>query len=82
MKTRRVTMSQEKIIIWSDTNADQERWRVDVLRKNSEGEYVPVLQSQSDNFPIDVEDFGTFDEDLLIQSLKHTFPDADISLKF
>jgi hypothetical protein len=82
MKTRRVTMSKEKIIIWSDTNADQERWRVDVLRKNSEGEYVPVLQSQSDNFPIDVEDFGTFDEDLLIQSLKHTFPDADISLKF
>ncbi|HWQ26624.1 MAG TPA: hypothetical protein VN367_07565 [Chlorobaculum sp.] len=75
-------MSQEKIIIWSDTNADQERWRVDVLRRNNEGEYVPVLKSDSDNFPIDVEDFGTFEEDLLIQSLKHTFPDADISLKF
>jgi hypothetical protein len=74
-------MSQEKIHIWWDTNSEPEKWRVDVLRKNSEGEYEVVLGSAGADFPIGVEDFGTFEEDLLIQSVKEAFPDATIRLK-
>jgi hypothetical protein len=74
-------MSQEMIHIWWDTNSEPEKWRVEVLRKNSEGEYEVVFGSASDNFPIGVDDFGTFEEDLLIQSVKEAFPDAAIRLK-
>jgi len=74
-------MSQEKIIIWWDTNSGPERWRVDVLQKNSEREYEFVHGSGSTDFPIRVEDFGTFEEDLLIRSIKEAFPDVTISLK-
>jgi len=74
-------MSQEMVNIWWDTNSEPEKWRVDVLRINSEGEYEVVLDSGSCDFLIDVEDFGTFEEDLLIQSLKEAFPGADIRLK-
>jgi hypothetical protein len=75
-------MSQQKVIIRFDTNSDPEKWHVDVQRKNTEGEYEPSLDSDRADFPIDVEIFGAFEEDLLIQSLKNTFPGAEISLKF
>lgn len=74
-------MPQESVHIWWDTSSEPEKWRVDVLRKNSEGEYEVVLGSAGTNFPILVEDFGTFEEDLLIQSLREAFPDASIRLK-
>ncbi|NTU58644.1 MAG: hypothetical protein HGB00_06965 [Chlorobiaceae bacterium] len=75
-------MSQEKIIIWFDADSEPEKWRIHVLRKNNEGEYMPAHDSGNTNFPIDVNAFGAFDEDLLIQSVKQEFPGADISLKF
>ncbi len=74
-------MSQEKIVIWWDTNSELEKWRVDVLQKNSEGKYEVVLGSGSTDFPINVENFGPFEEDLLIQSVKAAFFAADIRLK-
>jgi hypothetical protein len=75
-------MSQEKIIIWLDTNSNPEKWCIDVQRKNSGGEYESILHSGSADFPINVDDFGSFEEDLLIQSLKRAFPSADIGMKF
>jgi hypothetical protein len=75
-------MTPEKLVIWPDSSSGQEMWRVDVLRKNGEGAYEFVRDSENVDFPIDVRNFGPFEEDLLIQSLKEVFPGADISLKF
>jgi hypothetical protein len=75
-------MSVEKIIIWLDSSFDPEKWRVDVLRRNFEGAYEPFFSSDCADFPVNVDEYGPFEEDLLIQSLKKRFPDADISFKF
>jgi hypothetical protein len=80
-KKRRSKMSQEKIIIWWDSNSEPEKWCVHVLEKNSQREYEVVLGSGSSDFPIDVNNLGPFEEDLLIQSIKAVFPCAEISLK-
>ena len=75
-------MSKEQIIAWWDTQSFPEKWCVDVLKANSEGEFAVVLKSGSPDFPIKVEEFGPFEEDTLIYSLKTTFPSAEIYLKF
>jgi hypothetical protein len=75
-------MSRERIIIWWDTQSELEKWHVDVLRKTDDGQFKFVMGSERPDFPVDVEAFGPLEEDLLIQSLKGTFPDSDISLKF
>ena len=75
-------MSKEQVIAWWDTQSIPERWCVDVLQKNNEGEFAVVLKSGSPDFPIKVEEFGPFEEDTLIYSLKTTFPSAEICLKF
>ena len=75
-------MKPERLIIWWNTNSHPERWRVDVMRKNSEDQFGIVYNSESVEFPIRVEDFGPLEEDTLIQSLKNAFPGHDISLKF
>lgn len=74
-------MSKEQIIAWWDTQSFPEKWCVDVLKENSEGEFAVVLKSGSPDFPIKVEEFGPFEEDTLIYSLKTTFPCAEICLK-
>ncbi len=74
-------MSQKKINIWWETNSDPEKWRVNVLGKDIEGENGFLLSSENADFPVDVEHFGTFEEDLLIHSLKEAFPGAEISMK-
>lgn len=74
-------MSQKKINIWWETNSEQEKWRVNVLGKDIEGENGFLLSSENADFPVNVEDYGTFEEDLLIQSLKEAFPGAEISMK-
>ncbi|NTW69334.1 MAG: hypothetical protein HGB23_05720 [Chlorobiaceae bacterium] len=74
-------MSQNKIHIWWNTNINPEKWHVEVMKKNCEGEHEFILNSDSTDFPIDVEDFGTFEEDLLIQSVKEKFPGAEVHLK-
>jgi hypothetical protein len=76
-------MSKEQLIAWWDSNSSPERWCVDVLQKNSDGQYNIAFSSNGDpNFPINIKDFGPFEEDTLIQTLKGVFPGADIRLKF
>ena len=75
-------MSQEHIIVWWDTTSVPESWCVNLHKRNSNGQDEHVLDSRSEDFPIDVDDFGPFEEDLLISSLKNSFPDAKIILKF
>jgi hypothetical protein len=75
-------MAKEQVIAWWETKKYPERWCVDVLHENSEGEFAVVLKSGSPDFPIKVEEFGPFEEDTLIYSLKVTFPHAEICLKF
>ncbi|NHQ60404.1 hypothetical protein G9409_07330 [Chlorobium sp. BLA1] len=74
-------MSQHKIHIRWNTTIHPEKWHVEVMRKNCEGEPEFILSSDSADFPIDVEDFGTFEEDLLIQSVKEKFPGAEICME-
>ena len=50
-------MSKEQIIAWWDTQSFPEKWCVDVLKANSEGEFAVVLKSGSPDFPIKVEEF-------------------------
>ncbi len=75
-------MSGQKIIMWLGTTSGQEKWRVEVLRNNGEGDYSLLLGSESADFPVDVGNFGPFEEDLLIHALKDAYPGADIRLKF
>ncbi len=75
-------MSKEHVIVWWNSASDPESWCVDLLLKNSNGQYEHLLDSGSEDFPIDVDAFGPFEEDLLIQSLKNSFPLAQIILKF
>lgn len=75
-------MLQKKIIIWWDSKSDLEKWHVEVLRKIDEGQYQFLQESGSSDFPVNVEEFGPLEEDILIQSIKGTFPDAEISMRF
>ena len=75
-------MSQERIIISRDGKQDTEAWQVRVWRKNIEGQDELVLDSGGADFPINVREFGAFDDDLLIQSLKSVFPEAEIRVLF
>jgi len=75
-------MSRDRIIIWWETRSDVEKWHVEVFRNNGDSLHETVLGSGSSDFPVKVDEFGPFEEDLLIQSLKSTFPQADIRLKF
>lgn len=79
---REITMSKERVVIRLDTISDEDRWHVDVLRKNGEGDYDFVLDNGSADFPINVDDFGPHEEDILIQSLKGAFPGADFTVRF
>jgi len=74
-------MSQQTIHISWNTNIHSEKWHVDVLRNNCQGEHEVILSSESADFPVDVEEFGPFEEDLLIQSLKDAFPGDEILLQ-
>lgn len=75
-------MSRDRIIIWWETRPGVEKWHVEVFRKNGDAQREIILGSGSPDFPVKVDEFGPLEEDLLIQSLKNTFPEADISLKF
>lgn len=75
-------MSRDRIIIWWETRSDDEKWHVEVFRNNGDSQHETVLGSGSSDFPVNVDEFGPFEEDRLIQFLKSTFPQADIRLKF
>ncbi|NTW52333.1 MAG: hypothetical protein HGB22_07080 [Chlorobiaceae bacterium] len=75
-------MFRKKIIIWWGSQSGMEKWHVEVLRKIDEGQYQFLQGSGSSDFPEPVEQFGPLEEDTLIQSLKATFPDADIRIRF
>jgi hypothetical protein len=74
-------MSQNRVVVWWDAEADAEQWRVEVQQQNSDGLYVAALESDDAGFPVKVEKFGPLDEDLLIQSIKSHIPEARISLR-
>jgi hypothetical protein len=75
-------MSQEKIIIGLDSTSEEEKWFVEILRNSSSGEYSRILDSNNNEFPFDIRNFGPFEEDSLILKLKNIYPDAHIILKW
>ena len=75
-------MSQEKIVIRWDVSAQPAQWSVEILRENHEGRDIPALSSSDPGFPVNVKDFGPLDEDALISSIKASFPEAHINMRF
>lgn len=75
-------MSEQMVVFWWDSESEPERWRVEIQRKNSQGQYESVSGSDTAGFPVNADNFGPLDEDLLIQSIKTSFPEAHIALKF
>lgn len=74
-------MCQEKIIVSWDDSLRPEKWRVEVFQMNSEGRYDHVGGSGYGGFPINVDEFGPFDEDHLLQTVRRCFPEAKLCLK-
>ena len=75
-------MLQNRVVVWWDSELEKEQWRVEVKRQNSERLYEIAQKSTDAVFPVKVAEFGPFEEDLLIQSIKSHFPEARISLRF
>jgi hypothetical protein len=75
-------MHQEKVIVSWDDASQPEKWRVELFRMNENGCFVHAGGSNDDGFPVNVDDFGPFDEDLLLQSVRQCFPDAKYCLIF
>ena len=74
-------MEREMVVVWWDSDREKDRWHVELLRKKADGSYEVFTGSDDPEFPVRVNDFGPFQEDLLIRNIKEVFPDADIRLK-
>lgn len=75
-------MNQEKIIVSWDDSSRPEKWRLELFRMNDDGRYVHSGGSGDPGFPVNVDSFGPFEEDLLLQSVRQCFPDANYCLLF
>ncbi|NTV02014.1 MAG: hypothetical protein HGB04_04415 [Chlorobiaceae bacterium] len=75
-------MSQERIVIEWDGNAEPARWNVEMLQEDRQGREMVILSSSSPDFPVNVEEFGPMEEDALIDSIKASFPGAHINIRF
>ncbi len=74
-------MAQEKFIIGWDGNASPPRWQVDLLISDDDGERR-LPSSAIPGFPVDIDGFGPMEEDLLIDAIKASFPEAQVNMKF
>lgn len=75
-------MSQEKVILGWGRDTGKEKWFIELLRENSDGKFSRISDSGCDDFPFNPDDFGPFEEDLLILKLKEVFPGTEIMLKW
>ncbi|NTW56212.1 MAG: hypothetical protein HGB20_04110 [Chlorobiaceae bacterium] len=75
-------MSQEKVILEWSMGTPAEKWFIELLHRNSDGEFSRVSDSNCSDFPLNPDDFGPFEEDSLILKLKEVFPGAEIMLKW
>jgi hypothetical protein len=75
-------MAKDLILVWWETRADKDVWHVDYLHENVIGKYDFVYGSDHPVFPINVDQFGPHQEDLLLGALRAEFPDAEIRIKF
>ncbi|NTW83524.1 MAG: hypothetical protein HGB36_09190 [Chlorobiaceae bacterium] len=74
-------MSREKIIIGYDTTG-RNKWHIEIVRRNNDGKYCRIMDSDDADFPFDVRNFGPFDEDILIMQLKDAYPVAELGMKW
>lgn len=75
-------MSEQMVVVWWNSESEPERWKVEVQRKNSQGQYESVSGNDMAGFPVNADNFGPLDEGILIQSIKTHFPEARINLHF
>jgi len=75
-------MSQEKVILEWSRDTGKEKWFIEILHENSDGKFSRISDSSCDDFPFNPDDFGPFEEDLLIRKLKEIFPGTEIMLKW
>ena len=74
-------MSQNRVVVWWDSELEKEQWRVELQQQNSEGLYEATQMSGDAGFPVKVAEFGPLEEDLLIQCIKANFPGVRICLR-
>lgn len=75
-------MAKEKVILERIMEAQAEKWFIELLLRNSNGEFSRVSDSNCSDFPFNPDNFGPFEEDSLILKLKEVFPGAEILLKW
>ncbi len=71
-------MSQKLLQVSLVQESSREKWHVAVFQMNSLAEYAQVSDSESPEFPVNVDTYGTLQKDLLLQDLRSYFPQAEI----
>jgi hypothetical protein len=74
-------MADDLILVCWGTHADRDGWRVDYLQKSASGKYELVYGSDHPLFPVNVDQFGPIQEDLLLNALRAEFPDSKIRIE-
>ena len=74
-------MEEYLILVRWGTHADREGWNVEYLKKSPGGKYEFVYGSESPYFPVNVDQFGPIQEDLLLNALRTEFPNAKINIE-
>lgn len=75
-------MGKDLILIRWETRADRDVWHVDYLHNSANGKYDFVYGSDNPVFPVNVDQFGPHQEDLLLEALRTEFPDSEIRIEF
>ncbi|NHQ60412.1 hypothetical protein G9409_07370 [Chlorobium sp. BLA1] len=74
-------MAEDMIFVSWENRANRDVWRVDYLQKSANGKYELLSGSDDPQFPINVDQFGPVQEDLLLNALKVEFPDTKIRIE-
>ena len=74
-------MEEYLILVRWGTRTDREGWNVEYLKKSPGGKYEFVYGSESPYFPVNVDQFGPIQEDLLLNALRTEFPNAKINIE-
>jgi hypothetical protein len=74
-------MSGKWIYVWWDEKSEREGWRIALVSTKSTGQFDHNLAYANHNIPAIVKEYGAFEEDKLIQTLKASCPEADFIIK-
>jgi hypothetical protein len=74
-------MAEDLIFVSWGNRANRDVWRVDYLQRSANGKYEFVSGSDDPHFPINVDQFGPIQEDLLLNAIKNEFPNSKIRIE-